>query len=162
MQEKGSGGTGIWKWAEQGLTGSRQGNVWNLGVGWQRMEILPRVWKILGNWGITKELASSPTAGQRDSQKAPLPLTAPRSSSGCLPRSWICLVAWCELLLGTEVKVADNESCPTGHQLFYPPNATLLPGEHASGPGPLSVLIQSDLIKAVFFLAVTWVLASDL
>lgn len=71
-------------------------------------------------------------------------------------------MAWCELLLGTEVKVTDNESCPMGHQLFYPPNATLLSGEHASGPDPLSVLIQSDLIKAVFFLAVTWVLASDL
>lgn len=76
-QEKGLGEIGIWKWAEQGLTGSRQGNVWNLGVGWQRMELLPRVWKILGNWGKTKELASSPTAGQRDSQKAPLPLCPP-------------------------------------------------------------------------------------
>lgn len=53
------------------------------------------------------------------------------------PWSWICLVAWGELLLGTEVKVADKESGPTGHQLFYPLNATLLPGEHASGPDPL-------------------------
>lgn len=57
MQEKGLGETGVRKQAEQGLTGSRQGRVWSLGVGWQRMEMLTRVWKILGNWSITKELA---------------------------------------------------------------------------------------------------------
>ena len=73
-------------------------------------------------------------------------------------------MAWAELLLGTEVKVTDNESRPPGHQLFYPPNERhVTPWRtHLWTQSSVSVLIQSDLIEALFFLVLTWVLASDL
>lgn len=41
-QETGLGEGEIRNGAEQGVTGSRPGEVWNLGVGWQRPEILTR------------------------------------------------------------------------------------------------------------------------
>jgi len=70
----------IRNWAKQELTGSRKGNVWNLGGGWRGMEILTRVWKIPENWSITRNWLEVPQQGQRGSQKAPTALAAPLSS----------------------------------------------------------------------------------
>lgn len=55
-------------------------------MGWQRTEILTRVWKIPGDWSVTKELACGPKAGTKGFSEGPLcPLQSPAPPRGGSP-----------------------------------------------------------------------------